>query len=64
MRMVADVPLGAFLSSGVDSTAIAAMMQKFGSRPARTFTIGSSEKAYDESDNARAIALTTSPTTW
>lgn len=55
-QMVADVPLGALLSGGIDSTAIAALMQMNSPRPVRTFTIGFGERDYDEADHARAVA--------
>ncbi len=55
-QMVADVPLGALLSGGIDSTAIAAIMQVNSSHPVRTFTIGFDEKEYDEAIHARAVA--------
>jgi asparagine synthase (glutamine-hydrolysing) len=55
-QMVSDVPLGAFLSGGVDSSLIAALMQSKSSRPIRTFTIGFGEKEYDESGYARQVA--------
>ncbi len=55
-QMVADVPLGALLSGGIDSTAITALMQANSTRPVRTFTIGFAERQYDEANHARAVA--------
>lgn len=55
-RMVADVPLGGFLSGGVDSSLLAAMMVRSSDRPVQTFTIGFAEEAYDESRHAAAVA--------
>ncbi|MCG6871811.1 MAG: asparagine synthase (glutamine-hydrolyzing), partial [Gammaproteobacteria bacterium] len=54
--MIADVPVGALLSGGIDSTLVTALMQSQHRQPVRTFTIGFNESDYDEAQYARAIA--------
>src|SRR6185436_5027238 len=55
-RTVADVPVGVFLSGGLDSSLVAAVLQRHSTRPVHTFTVGFTEAEFDESGHARAVA--------
>ena len=62
MRLMSDVPLGMFLSGGVDSSAIAAIIKRQADGPVKTFSVGYSESQFSELSEARQVASKSAPT--